>query len=263
MSKRETGFKHRILHWRAMRQWESLARKVGHSDLSTLRAIRASARQLRGHLDQVIRVADSRLALPMTGSNAFPKPLYCDWSYRPELWRMPITPIGVAAAETKSSFGEEVTLFHDCRSSELTVRQLRNTRESDLAPYGLRMDVFRFDGSFLSLVVDLPNAGVEGLQRRHLVRLSAVVEMEKKLEIFARLNIKHGPNTEQLVRELPFDNLDSSGRAEIEVEFDLAYTRMNEKRVERMWVDLVIENPEMSQVVIRDLNFSRRPRAEV
>ena len=176
---------------------------------------------------------------------------------------MPITPIGIAAAETKSTFGEEIMLFHDCRSSELTVRQVRNTRESDIAPFGLRMDVFRFDGSFLSLVIEMPTAAVEGLQRRHLVRLSAVVEMEKKLEIFARLNIKHGPNTEQLVRELPFGDLDDTGRAEIEVEFDLAYTKMNEKRVERMWVDLVIENPEMSQVVIRALNFSRRPRAEV
>jgi hypothetical protein len=27
--------------------------------------------------------------------------------------------------------------------------------------------------------------------------------VEKPLEIFARLNIKHGPNIEQIVRELP------------------------------------------------------------
>ncbi|WP_424942513.1 DUF6478 family protein [Aliiroseovarius crassostreae] len=263
MSKRATGLRHRIIHWRALRHWGWLSRNVTRFNLSTLRALRSSARQLRGQLDQVIRVADSRLALPMVGSNAFPKPLYCDWSYRPEMWRMPITPIGIAAAETKSTFGEEVTLFHDCRSSELTMRQVRNTRESDLAPFGLRMDVFRFDGSFLSLVIALPPDAVQGLKQRHLVRMSAVIEMEKKLEIFSRLNIKHGPNTEQLVRELPFGDLGEAERTEVEVEFDLAYTKMNEKRVERIWVDLVIENPEMSQVVLRDINFSRRPRAEV
>lgn len=263
MSKRATGLRHRIIQWRALRHWGWLSRNVTRFNLSTLRALRSSARQLRGQLDQVIRVADSRLALPMVGSNAFPKPLYCDWSYRPEMWRMPIAPIGIAAAETKSTFGEEVTLFHDCRSSELTMRQVRNTRESDLAPFGLRMDVFRFDGSFLSLVIELPPEAVQGLKQRHLVRMNAVVEMEKKLEIFSRLNIKHGPNTEQLVRELPFTDLDGGDRTEVEVEFDLAYTKMNEKRVERIWVDLVIENPEMSQVVVRDINFSRRPRAEV
>lgn len=263
MAKRVTGLRHRLIQWRALRHWAKLARNVRGVNFSTLRAMRSSARQLRAQLDQVIRVADSRLALPMIGSNAFPKPLFCDWSYRPELWCMPITPVGIAAAETKSTFGNEVMLFHDCRSSELTVRQVRNTRESDLAPFGLRMDVFRFDGSFLSLVIELPTAAVDGLKQRHLVRMNAVVEMEKRLEVFARLNIKHGPNTEQLVREMSFGELDENNRGEVEIEFDLAYTSMNEKRVERMWVDLVIENPEMSQIVLRDINFSRRPRAEV
>ncbi len=83
------------------------------------------------------------------------------------------------------------------------------------------------------------------------------VEMEKPLEIFARLNIKHGPNTEQIVRELPL------GAKDVMVEFDLAYTRMNEKRVERAWIDLIFEGPEMNQIVLRDVTLSRRPRAEL
>ncbi|NRP13762.1 hypothetical protein XMM379_002292 [Aliiroseovarius sp. xm-m-379] len=263
MAKYATGLRHRLIQWRATRHWTKLARLAKGADLASLRVMRSGARHLRARLDQVIRVADSRLALPLIGSNAFAKPLYSDWSYRPELWREPIAPIGIAAAPSKSSFGDEVMLFHDCRNSELTMRQVRNTRESDLAPFGLRMDVFRFDGSFLSLVIEMPQSAVEGLKRRHLVRMNAVVEMEKPLEVFARLNIKHGPNTEQLVRELPFGDLDETDRAEVEIEFDLAYTNMNEKRVERMWIDLVIENPEMSQIVLRDLTFSRRPRAEV
>ena len=136
------------------------------------------------------------------------------------------------------------------------MRQLRNSREADLAPYGLRMDVFNFDGSFLSLVLDLPFEAVEGLSRNHLIRMDTILEMEKPLEIFARLNIKHGPNTEQLVRELPVHE------DAVMVEFDLAYSQLNEKRIERAWIDLIFENPEMSQVVLRDLTFGRRPRAE-
>lgn len=65
------------------------------------------------------------------------------------------------------------------------------------------MDVFRFDGSFLSLVIDEPASAFEGLQRRHIVRVNLIIEVEKSIEIFARLNIKHAPNTEQLVLELP------------------------------------------------------------
>lgn len=153
--------------------------------------------------------------------------------------------------------GREVTLFHDCAQSELTLRQVRNSREADLAPYGLRMDVFNFDGSFLSLVLDMPEASVQGLQKRHLIRMDTIVEMEKPLEIFARLNIKHGPNTEQIVRELPLNETDCM------VEFDLAYSNLNEKRIERAWIDLIFENPQMSQVTLRDLTFSRSPRAEL
>ena len=126
-----------------------------------------------------------------------------------------------------------------------------------MSPFGFRMDVFRFDGSFLSLVIDLPQEATQGLKLRHVIRMDVVVELEKPLEIFARLNIKHGPNSEQLVRELPMDS------TEMMVEFDLAYSKMNEKRVERAWVDLIFEGPEMNQIVLRDVTFSRRPRAEL
>ena len=158
--------------------------------------------------------------------------------------------------QNKTRFGNEATIFHDCVTSELVVRQLRNQRATDLSPYGFRLDVFHFDGSFLSVVIDLLKASVVGLRRRHIIRMDAQVEMEKPLEIFARLNIKHGPNTDQIVRELPLNGSD------IFVEFDLAYTKMNEKWVERMWVDLIFEDPQMNEIVVRDLTFSRQPRAE-
>ena len=251
-----SSFFQRLYQKGVARQWARMARKADRTDLPELRAQRRSARTIRQHLDTLIAVAESRLALPMIGSNAFPKPHGTDWSWRPQLWREPIPAKGRAAVENKEMLGDEVTLFHDCRISELTLRQLRNNRDKDLAPFGLRMDVFRFDGSFLSLVVDLPPASVDGLKRNHVIRVDTIVEMEKPLEIFARLNIRHGPNTEQIVRELPLHAED------IRVEFDLAYSNLNEKRVEQMWLDLIFEGPEMNQVILRDVTFSRRPRAE-
>jgi hypothetical protein len=164
---------------------------------------------------------------------------------------------GISSVANKSMLGQEVTLFHDCAQSELTLCQLRNTHAEDLAAYGLRLDVFRFDGSYLSLVIDLPTQATVDLKRKHLVRCDLIVELERPLEIFARLNIQHGPNTEQIVRELPVND------RQLSVEFDLAYTKLNEKRIEKIWIDLIFENPEMSQVILRDLFFSRRPRAEM
>ncbi|SLN28550.1 hypothetical protein PEL8287_01296 [Roseovarius litorisediminis] len=222
-----------------------------------LREERARARRLRQSLNEVISIADNRLALPMIGSTAFPKPHGTDWSWRPALWREPLAVPGLSRVEQKAGLGRDVTVFHDCTQSELTLRQIRNNREADLAPYGLRMEVFNFDGSFLSLVLDLPGDVIEGMLKRHLIRMDTIVEMEKPLEIFARLNIKNGPNTEQIVRELPLRQDGSM------VEFDLAYSHIHEKRIEKAWVDLIFKDPAMSQVILRDLTFSRRPRAEL
>lgn len=257
MGQRRTGLFEKLLSRRMRAFWSRAANVAGTADLSVLRSQRAEARILRQKLDELTYMADSRLALPRIGSSAFPRPVGTDWSWRPQLWRRALPFKGISGVESKKMLGDEVMIFHDCRISELTMRQLRNTREEDLAPFGLRMDVFQFDGSFLSLVLALPQPSCEGLTRRHLLRMEAIVETEKPLEIFARLNVRHGPNTEQIVRELPLDD------GKVMVEFDLAYTKLNEKRVESMWVDLIFEGPQMNQVTIRDVTFLRNPRAEL
>lgn len=257
MAGRMTGFVDKLLHKRMMRRWGEAGDAAATADLDSLRSFRARARALRRNLDRVIHQAEHRLALPVIGSNIIRKPMGTDWAWRPELWKGPIPVPGFASVPGKAAIYDGATIFHDCRRSELTVRQIRNTREADIAPFGFRMDVFRFDGSFLSLVVDLPEDAARGLKQKHVIRMDVIVEMEKPLEIFARLNIKHGPNIEQIVRELPLNEED------VMVEFDLAYSKMNEKRVEKLWVDLIFEGPEMNQIILRDVTFSRRPRAEL
>ncbi|PKP69153.1 MAG: hypothetical protein CVT82_12120 [Alphaproteobacteria bacterium HGW-Alphaproteobacteria-4] len=254
--KRET-FLDRILIRRALAHWHRAARLADRMRLGLLRAVRDDAMQLRREIDRVLHVADARLTLPLIGTDAIRRPMGTDWAWRPELWHGPVVPAGHSGLLSRAMLGSEATVFHDCPVSELTARQIRNRRETDLAPYGLRMDVFRFDGSFLSLVLDLPPDAVQGLRLNHLIRLDCKVEVERPLEIFARLNVRHGPNTEQVVRELPL------GQDDVWVDFDLAYTKINEKRVEKAWIDLIFEGPEMNQIVIRDLTLSRRPRAEL
>ncbi|WP_299859847.1 DUF6478 family protein [uncultured Roseobacter sp.] len=257
MGKGGDTFWNTAIYRRALQGWALSGRQARTAKLSILRKQRTRARLLRAHLDRLIHTAEERLALPVVGSNSFPKPHNADWAWRPELWRGPLPIPGLSSVQNKSMMGDEVTLFHDCDRSEITLRQVRNTRQEDLAPYGLRIDVFRFDGSFLSAVVDLPGGAVDGLKRTHILRVSSIIEMEKPIEIFVRLNIRHGPNTEQLVREVQVTGKD------VEVEFDLAYCTLNEKRIEKAWVDFIFEGPEMNQVTLRDLTFSRRQRAQV
>lgn len=255
MAAKKQSILSKMLFKRSLRGWARIADGAKSAPISALRKQRASARRLLVHLNRFVHVADNRLALPLIGSQAIQTSHDSDWAWRPEAWSGPLPTQGMASVPSKAMLGGEISMHHDCELSELSLRQLRNTREADLAPYGLRMDVFKFDGSFLSLVIDMPSGATDGLKRVHLLRMNCIVEMEKPLEIFARLNIKHGPNTEQIVRELPLDHDD------IMVEFDLAYSNLNEKRVEKAWIDLIFEGPEMNQVVLRDLTFTRRPRA--
>lgn len=254
MGDRIDTYINRFIFRRTLARWRTAADRAGLADAEALRGLRSEGRQLRRQIDRALHVAEGRLALGAETA-AIPRPLLADWAWRPELWSGPVTPPGLAAVATRAAFGSEAKLFHDCAESELTLRQVRNTGETDLAPFGIRMDVFRFDGSFLSLALDLPEAALLGLTADRVIRLDLALETERPIEIFARLNIRHGPNTGQIVRELP------RGAAAAMVEFDLAYARMNERRVEAAWLDLIFEGPEMNQIVIRDLTLCRRPRA--
>lgn len=249
----------RYLQQRVLTRWSRLAETEESLDLARLRALHGPARALKQQVDRVLRIAEGRLATGGSAADtgAIPRPARADWAWRPEAWRAPLTVPGRAGVETRTEIGPGLTLHHDCAASEVTLRQIRNRSAADPAPFGLTFDVFGFDGSFLSLAVELPAAAVEGLRNRHLMRLDAVIETERPLEIFARLNLKHGPNVEQTVRELP------RGGGEVMAEFDLAYMKLNGTRVEQIWVDLIFEGPEMNRITLGDLAFCRRPRAEL
>ena len=242
---------------RALRRWARAADEATELDPENLVALRARARALSKRVGKALQIAEGRLQLPLAGQAAIARPMHSDWAWRPEIWSTPVSPSGVAAVASKTGFGQEARVFHDCPHSEITLRQVRNTRPEDVAPYGLRVDVFRFEGSFLSLVIDLPCDATEGLTRSHIIRLGVQSETESPLEIFGRLNVKHGPNIEQVVRE--FDR----SKAETMVEFDLAASDLHERRVDRAWLDLIFEGPHMNQIILSDVTLSRRPRAEV
>jgi hypothetical protein len=119
------------------------------------------------------------------------------------------------------------------------------------------LEVYRFDGSFVSFVHDLPPEAIAGLTLNHFIAVDIRAEREQPIEVYARLNVQHGPNVEQMVRQVDFKG--DGGRAE----FDLAYTKINERRIEKAWLDLILEGPEMTRIAIWDVVVMRAPRADV
>ncbi len=247
----------RFLQRRTSARWRRATRDVPNVSLAALDHKNEAAKKLLRDIGAFKFAADSRLALPRIGSTTFPQPPGTDWAWRPKPWRALVTPMGLAPALSKMEMTNELVIFHDCKHAEVTLQQRRNSRDTDLAPFGIALQAFHFEGSYLSLVVEIPKASCEGLKKRHLIRLAAVIEREQPSPIYARLNVKNGPNTEQVLLTLPDDG------PETMVEFDLAYSGLNEKRAERMWIDLMIERPAMNKITIRDLTLCRYPRADI
>jgi hypothetical protein len=247
----------RLAEGRMLRHWRRAGSAAGTAELAVLRAQRGRARKLRRELDRLIATADSRLALPAIGSTAMSRPTGADWLWRPDLWRLPAEPRGHASATARTTLTEGIVLFHDCPLAEIVLRQERNARPGDLSPFGLAVEIFGFAGSFLSLAIDLPPAAAQGLGPRHVVRIEAEVEAERPTGLLARLNLKQGPNADQIAVRIP-----EAGHESV-AEFDLAYGTLREVPVDKLWLDLMIDNPAMNAVRLRDLRFSRRPRAEV
>lgn len=250
----------RIEGWHQRRteeRWARLAEVAPELESFELRALRAEARGMRRQLDRVMQAADARLSIPALTAGLPQLPLGTDWSWRPDLWRGALAEPGAVASGDRTALGDGVALYHDCPLGEVVVRQVRNDKAEDRAPYGLAVDVFGFRGTFLSLALNLPDSAVQGLKARHLVRAELVIDSDGPVRAFARLNIKHGPNLAQPVSALP-----EHGRDKL-AEFDLAYADLNDRRIERAWVDLILNDVAMTRIVIRDVVVSRRPRAEL
>lgn len=237
--------------------WTRTAEAAPTMRALSLHGMRAEARAMRRQIDRVLHAADLRLLTPAIGAGLPRQPLGTDWSWRADAWRGPLPVSGLIAGSDHSRISDDLSVYHDCPLGEVAIRQVRNTRDDDRSAFGLGIEVFGFQGSFLSLATTLPPEAVQGLKSRHLVRLDAIIDAERPLRAYARLNVKHGPNVAQLVRELP------ALTGAVVVEFDLAYAKLDDKRIERAWLDLIFNDAAMTGIQLRDLVVSRRPRAEL
>ncbi|AVO37268.1 DUF6478 family protein [Pukyongiella litopenaei] len=241
---------------RVLRHWNRAA--AGAADLSQrdLRHQRDRARRLRDVLDRFLGVAETRLAGPEIGSSRFPSPKGADWTWRPGPWRDPLHSPGLVATGKRSDLSPGIALHHDCPRGEVSLRQHRNTGTADLAPFGLTLEVFEFTGSFLSLVIELPDDALRGLSKSHVIGIEVDGQSERETAVHARLNIRNGPNTEQILHQM------TSRAGLLSAGFDLAYADLDVSRLGNAWIDLFVEAPAMNAFALRDLRLVRLRRSQ-
>jgi len=257
MQNHSTGPLSSFFHQRSLRRWERLADVVKNANPATLKELRKRARAIENRAANVANIAKVKLD-SQPGDTVIDgmKPA-TDWACRPDFWACYQENTGHAPAKNNTSFARDVTLYHDCKSSSVSVRQMRNHGVEYDAPFGLHLDIYQFSGSFLSIVVRAPDGITHGLTKSHILGVSSHFECERAIEISLRLNLKNGPNTEQVNKII-----DPSSRRAV-TEFDLAYVPFKESRTEQVWFDLFFDDPAMNGITLRDLTLFRRQRADL
>ena len=187
-------------------------------------------------------------------------PAGTDWCWCPDFMVRQLASPEIVRPLSGQKLGEGVALWHDCPERALVLRQSSKPGGADLARYGLIFEVTGFAGSYVSLSVDLPQAALRGLSVSHILRLDLGLRLERPIRAYARLNVSHGPNIEELLRELPSSEAGHPGA--VSIEFDLADTEMNENRLGKIWLDLIFENPRMTAIELREIVMSRYLRAD-
>ncbi len=238
-----------------MRRWTRAASEVAHLDAPGLKDLQRQANRLSRRLTHVLHAAEARLADPLAPPANLSLPTHTDWTWLPTLCTGPIHPVGIAQLENATRLCPDAAIFHDCPCAEITLRQSRASQTS--APFETTLDILGFQGSYLSLALDLPNDALAGLTHRHIFSLTAALTTERDLDIYARLNLRHGPNVDRVTCKL-----DANAGPQT-VDFDLATTEVDDTRMNHVWIDLLFEAPAYNRITLQSAALTRRPRAEV
>jgi len=251
----------RRLHRRAERSWSRLHGALSRSGRPLGSEIRDQARELHRLLGDLLRISTELQNESRNSLSRMELPAGTDWRWRPRILQAPNELPTLAAPENGRWLSPEVALFHDCAHRAVILRQTRNRRATDLAEFALALEVMGFSGSYLSFSLALPPEALEGLSGQNVLRLDSVLQSERPITVYARLNVQQGPNTQKMLRQLG-DPIKGANNSRV-VEFDLGYAELSHRPVEKAWIDLIFEGPHMNAVVLRDIVTSRHLRAQI
>lgn len=241
---------------RARRRWSRVDGLANTRDPFDLKIIETETVRLTHRVNKALRAAQTRLSNPLRAPANRSTPTQADWSWHPDHGLDTIPPGGIAAVRPGTRVTPDTALFHDCSRREVTfLLTTPSHAASDLTCKTI--EVRDFEGTYLSLATDLPNEALAGLSRHHIVALDISLICDCPLAAYARLNLRHGPNTDHIVAKLADEN-DAQ-----RIEFDLACLRLDETRLTHAWLDLIFESPAQCRITLKHMALHRRPRADI
>lgn len=208
-------------------------------------------RQAR-RIGRIARTLEMDGGLRAVGAHQHPEtfPADAEILHRPSILGRRLTPAGLVEPISGAELTADVSLHHDMVPPRIVARQVAR----DPGRHDFAIDIWNVQGSFISLALALPSEQVARIGRNDLIRLDYAMELDQPCDVFARLNLAHGPNTEQVVRQLDLRKPQDA------LEFDVHYTAFDPTRAREIWIDLIFNTRPLNRAIIRDLMISRRPR---
>ena len=239
--------------------WARLADRLDRRPRPVDPELREEAQLLHRRLSRFLQASDPWM-LRKTGLGDEDLPPGTDWHWRPRLLCGQISPQAVVSPDNGHRLGEDAALWHDCPNRALILRQSPRPRPGQAACYAMGIEMMGNSCGFLSLALDLPDDALPGLGADRVLQLDTVMDAERPITIYARINLVQGPNTETMLRQLghPAEGMGARRRAE----FDLAYADLANRPIERAWLDLIFEQPHLNAVGINDVLVSHHRRAQ-
>jgi len=242
----------RLLDRIALRVWARRLQRAKKADPDALRKIMKRVLPLRALLDATGRTASNRMSKVGHLSQIHPLPSRTNWTWQPDLALVPDTRAGESIG-SDTAVSTDLRLFRDGTLAEIGLQQNVGTGGRP----GITTEIYEFDGSYISFAVALPTEAMVGLRSSDLFRVEIDLEIERPVELSVRLNLRHGPNTEQIVRRIDIS------KGERMIEFDISYTAFNPERSRDIWIDIIFDHPRMNRIGIRDVQILRRGRSDI
>ena len=169
------GYLGRALSAVYLKFWRNRLQRAAGEKTAKLRQQRREALALQRALGDVLPRINDELHHRLNRSKAYRHGSNMLWSWRPELWAAPCPSAAGPVPQSGAHLASNTKVFFDDADCAVIIQQFRNDMSEAFAPYGVALELFQFEGSFLSLAIDLPDELYETFAKDELIGLSGAI----------------------------------------------------------------------------------------
>ncbi|MEM7668857.1 MAG: DUF6478 family protein, partial [Pseudomonadota bacterium] len=145
---------------------------------------------------------------------------------------------------------DELSVFHDADTPALRIDRIAPAGD---APF-LRLTCYRFEGTFLSLALAIPESLSTRMRAGHELILDVTANSSRPVALDTRLNISIAGEMEELFSH----RILTKGTRRIR--YDLQHFDLRDETVGNAWCDLIFKHPAMIEIDLIDVVLALKQR---